>query len=139
MTIRAAALAGLLTLLVVGASATTGGAAGRPTDGVVHVSIHFSRFDPETIEVERGETVRFVIRNTDPIDHEFILGDDEVQRVHEDGTEARHAPRPGEVSVPAGATVVTTYTFPLEDGTLILGCHLPGHYGFGMRGTVSIA
>ncbi len=140
MTIRAAALAGLLVLLVVGASAASGGAAARPTDGVVEVSIHFSRFDPEEIRVEPGQTVRFVIENTDPIDHEFILGDGEVQRVHEEGTEAHHASRPGEVSVPAGATVETTYTFPSDDhaSSLIFGCHLPGHYDFGMRGTISI-
>jgi uncharacterized cupredoxin-like copper-binding protein len=103
------------------------------------VTIRYSRFDPETIVVEPGQRVRFVIRNTDPIDHEFILGDAEVQRVHEDGTEAHHAPRPGEVSVPAGETVVTTYTFPETAGELIFGCHLPGHYDFGMRGTVTIA
>ena len=79
-----------------------------------------------------------MIGNTDPIDHEFILGDERVQLVHEEGTEAHHAPRPGEVSVPAGETVVTTYTFPKITGALIFGCHLPGHYDFGMRGTVTI-
>jgi uncharacterized cupredoxin-like copper-binding protein len=139
VTIRAAAFAGLLVLLVVGASAASGDAAARPTDGVVQVSIHYSRFDPDEIRVEPGETVRFVIRNTDPIDHEFILGDAEVQRVHEDGTEAHHTPRPGEVSVPAGSTVETTFTFPeTGTGSLIFGCHLPGHYDFGMHGTVTI-
>jgi len=61
-----------------------------------------------------------------------------VQRVHEEGTEAHHPPRPGEVSVPAGETVVTTYIFPESPGALIFGCHLPGHYDFGMRGTVTI-
>jgi uncharacterized cupredoxin-like copper-binding protein len=79
-----------------------------------------------------------VIVNSDPIDHEFILGDEQVQRVHEEGTEAHHAPRPGEVSVPAGETVVTTYTFPKISGALIFGCHLPSHYDFGMRGTVTV-
>jgi uncharacterized cupredoxin-like copper-binding protein len=135
---RAAALAGLLMLLV-GVSAASGGAAARPTGDTVDVTIHYSRFEPETIVVEPGQTVRFVIRNTDPIDHEFILGDEEVQRVHEEGSEAHHPPRPGEVSVPAGETVVTTYAFPETAGSLIFGCHLPGHYDFGMRGTVTIA
>jgi uncharacterized cupredoxin-like copper-binding protein len=140
VTIRAAAFAGLLVLLVVGASAASGGAAARPTDGVVRVSIPYSRFDPEQIRVEPGQTVRFVIVNTDPIDHEFILGDTEVQRVHEEGTEAHHAPRPGEISIPAGTTVETTYTFPSAAGagSLLFGCHLPAHYDFGMRGTVTI-
>ena len=137
MKLRAAAAAVALTLLV-GAAAATRGAAARATDGEVRIQIHYSTFEPAELAVEPGETVRFVIVNTDPIDHEFILGDAEVQRVHEEGTEAHHPPRPGEVSVPARETVVTTYTFPKISGALIFGCHLPGHYDFGMRGTVTI-
>jgi uncharacterized cupredoxin-like copper-binding protein len=136
--LRAAAAAVTLTFLV-GAAAASRDAAARANAGTVGLTIHYSSFTPGDIDVEPGETVRFVIRNTDPIDHEFILGDDEVQRVHEEGTEAHHAPRPGEVSVPAGETVVTTYTFPEIAGELIFGCHLPGHYAFGMRGTVTVA
>jgi uncharacterized cupredoxin-like copper-binding protein len=103
----------------------------------VPMTIHFSRFDPDAVAATPGETIRFVIRNTDPIDHEFILGDDEVQRVHELGTEEVHPPRPGEVSVPAGATVETTYTFAAP-GSLTFACHLPGHFAYGMRGTVTV-
>jgi uncharacterized cupredoxin-like copper-binding protein len=135
--LRAAAAAVALTLLV-GAAGASRGAAARANAGTVEVTIHYSTFEPADLAVDPGETVRFVIRNTDPIDHEFILGDARVQRVHEEGTEAHHAPRPGEVSVPAGETVVTTYTFPETPGSLIFGCHLPGHYDFGMRGTVTI-
>ena len=137
MKLRAAAAAVVLTLLV-GVTAMTHGAAARATDGTVRITIHYSSFDPDGLAVEPGETVRFVIVNTDPIDHEFILGDQRVQDVHEKGTEAHHAPRPGEVSVPAGETVVTTYTFPKISGSLIFGCHLPGHYAFGMHGTVLV-
>jgi len=137
MKLRAAAAAVALTLLV-GAAAASRGAAARANAGTVHIKIHYSTFAPGSLDVEPGETVRFVIRNTDPIDHEFILGDEAVQLAHEEGTEAHHAPRPGEVSVPAGETVITTYTFPQTPGELIFGCHLPGHYDFGMRGTVTI-
>ncbi len=137
MKLRAAALAGLLTILA-GSSTASGGAAARDHALTVHVTIHFSRFEPEVLVVEPGQTVRFVIENTDPIDHEFILGDEEVQRVHELGTEAHHAPRPGEVSIAPGETVVTTYTFPASPGSLLFGCHLPGHYLYGMRGTVVV-
>jgi len=135
--LRVAAAAVALTLLV-GAAAASRGAAARANAGTVRITIHYSSFAPDSLDVDPGETVRFVIRNTDPIDHEFILGDEHVQLVHEEGTEAHHAPRPGEVSVPAGETVVTTYTFPENPGELIFGCHLPGHYDFGMRGTVTI-
>ena len=137
MKLRVAVAAVALTLLV-GAAAASRGAAARANGGTVRITIHYSSFAPDSLAVERGETVRFVIRNTDPIDHEFILGDEHVQLVHEEGTEAHHAPRPGEVSVPAGETVVTTYTFPETSRRLIFGCHLPGHYDFGMRGTVTI-
>ena len=102
-----------------------------------HVRIHYSRFEPATFEFDRGDTVSFVVENTDPIDHEFILGDEAVQLAHERGTEAYHPPRPGEMTVPAGETVTTTYTFA-DAGELILGCHLPGHYAYGMRGIVRI-
>jgi uncharacterized cupredoxin-like copper-binding protein len=136
MKLRVAVAAVALTLLV-GAAAASRGAAARANAGTVHITIHYSSFAPDSLDVDPGETVRFVIRNTDPIDHEFILGDEEVQLAHELGTEAHHAPRPGEVSVPAGETVVTTYNFPETPGELIFGCHLPGHYDFGMHGTVT--
>jgi len=74
--------------------------------------------------------------NTDPIDHEFIVGDDSVQDLHERGTEAHHDPRPGEVTVLAGETVTTTFTFGEQD--LLFGCHVPGHYAYGMRGVVLV-
>ncbi len=104
----------------------------------VHVRMHHSRFLPGAIEVEPGETVRFVVENTDPIDHEFLVGDARLQQIHEEGTEAHHPPRPGEMSVPALSTRITTYTFSADEAELIFGCHLPGHYDYGMRGEIEI-
>jgi uncharacterized cupredoxin-like copper-binding protein len=113
-------------------------ASAEPGGRTVHITIHFSRFHPDRVIVSPGETVTFSVRNTDPIDHEFILGDGYVQQIHENGTEPSHAPRPGEMSVPAGTTQVTMYTFPNGDGHLIFGCHVPGHYAYGMHGLVTI-
>lgn len=121
-------------LLLVGLTAC--GAAGASTSKV-EIGINHSRFEPARVQVDAGDTVTFVIRNDDPIAHEFIVGDEEVQQVHEEGTEAHHGTRPGEISVGAGDTVTTTYTFD-EPGKLIFGCHLPGHYAYGMRGTIQI-
>lgn len=134
---RSAVLGCALVLLVVAATAC-GSAAAGPGVRTVHIRIHYSAFEPEQIEARPGETIRFVLRNTDPIDHEFIVGDARVQLIHEEGTEAHHAPKPGEVSIPAGATVSTTYAFPPAAGSLLFGCHLPGHYDYGMRGSVVI-
>lgn len=127
-----------LAMLVVAGLAACRPAQAEERMRTVEVTIHYSRFDPSALTFEPGTTVRFEIRNTDPIDHEFILGDEEVQAIHERGTEAHHGARPGEISIPAGTTRTTTYTFA-ERGVLIFGCHFPGHYAFGMRGTVTVA
>jgi uncharacterized cupredoxin-like copper-binding protein len=115
-----------------------GGSGDEPGVRTVLVRIHYSAFEPHAIDVEPGQTIRFVIENTDPIEHEFIVGDEGVQLVHERGTEAHHPARPGEVSVPAGETVATTFTFPPAPQTLVFGCHLPGHYAYGMHGDIRV-
>jgi uncharacterized cupredoxin-like copper-binding protein len=104
----------------------------------VEVTLHHSRFQPGRFTVPAGTTVRFVIRNTDPIDHEFILGNRAVQRYFERTAHPEHdGSVPGQVSVPALETRTTTYTFD-RPGTVLLGCHLPGHYAYGMRGKVTV-
>lgn len=118
------------------AAALLGGFSHSP-ERTVDITIHHSRFLPANIEVAPGTTVRFVLHNTDPIDHEFIVGDEQVQARHETGTEAHHGAIPGEVSVPAGGEASTAYMFS-EPGTLLIGCHLPGHYAYGMRGSVLV-
>jgi uncharacterized cupredoxin-like copper-binding protein len=103
----------------------------------IAVTMRYSRFAPARVIVRRGATVRFVVTNVDPIDHEFILGDEAVQRRHETGTEPAHGAVPGEVSVPAGAVAETTYTFS-RAGVVLIGCHARGHYDYGMRGAVLV-
>jgi uncharacterized cupredoxin-like copper-binding protein len=110
-----------------------GGAAAQQE---VHVTLRFSRFVPDHFEFAAGTTVKFVVENKDPIDHEFIIGDRAVQLAHEKGTESHHA-APGELSIPAGKVATTTYTFT-EPGRLLIGCHLPTHYAYGMRGDITI-
>jgi uncharacterized cupredoxin-like copper-binding protein len=107
----------------------------------VVVTMRHSRFEPAAVRVDPGERVRFMLRNTDPIDHEFILGDDAVQRRHEEGRERQHhGDVPGERSVPAGQEAATTYTFAaaLDGRVLTFACHLPGHYAYCMHGTVRV-
>ncbi|MEP7059192.1 MAG: plastocyanin/azurin family copper-binding protein [Actinomycetota bacterium] len=134
--LRRALLSGLM--LITLAPACTRAAAAPPGIRTVPITIHYSRFSRDTLVVAPGETVRFVVRNTDPIDHEFILGNQHVQNVHEAGTEPYHPPRPGETTVPAGTTQTTTYTFPDVATPLTFACHLPGHFAYGMHGDVRI-
>jgi uncharacterized cupredoxin-like copper-binding protein len=116
-------------------------ATGAPAVRTVAVTIHYSRFSPASLTVAAGGTVRFTITNRDPIDHEFILGDQALQDKEEAGTDVIHdGGMAGMVSAPAGRTVSTVVSFPKPSphGTLIYACHLPGHYAYGMRGELTI-
>jgi uncharacterized cupredoxin-like copper-binding protein len=127
----------LAACLLLAAAACSAEGADDPPSRTVDVRIRFSRFHPEHFEFEAGTTLTFVVTNNDPIDHEFIIGSQRVQQVHEEGTEAHHGAKPGEISIPAGATRSTTYRLG-EPGELLIGCHLPGHYDFGMRGVIDV-
>lgn len=131
------ALAGAL-LLGAGPSAATGDGPGAPSrERVVVLTIHHSRFSTDSLRVPAGSTVRFVVHNTDPIGHELIVGNAAVHLVHERGSELHHAPKPGEVSVAAGSTAETTYSFG-RPGRLMFGCHLPNHWAYGMHGVIEV-
>lgn len=132
--LAAVAATGVLAGCGAEATAGEGGDAGTRT---VEVGVRYSRFAPDRLTVPAGTTVRFVVRNDDPIDHELIVGDDAVHDRHEDGTEAEHGAVPGEVSVPAGEIRTTEYRFD-EPGTVVFACHLPGHLAYGMRGVVTV-
>lgn len=110
----------------------------------VHVVIEHSRFllpdGAPALQVDDGETVRFVVDNRDPIDHELIAGPLATQLRHEAGTDRHHDGAHGAVSVPAGTTARTEHTFHSDPddpdpGSAVawLGCHLPGHWDHGMR------
>ena len=101
----------------------------------VEVNIRFSRFEPSTMVVPRGRPVTFVLRNDDPIDHEWMVGDDESHRRHRMGTEPLHA-SPTEVSIPALTTLETTVTFA-EPVSWNYICHLPRHEAYGMVGLLT--
>lgn len=103
----------------------------------VEVGIHHSRFDVGDLTVRQGTLIRFEVHNQDPIDHELVVGEGDVHRRHATGTERRHPPVPGEVSVPPGDTGLTFYVAD-EVGSLVYACHLPGHVAFGMRGTIDV-
>jgi uncharacterized cupredoxin-like copper-binding protein len=104
----------------------------------VEITMHHTHFEPSSIEVRPGTTVRFVLRNSDPIDHEFIVGDEAVQQRHRVGHEQRHdGSVPGEISVPSGTVATTTFQFD-SAGTIAYACHLPGHEAYGMVGVVRV-
>ena len=101
------------------------------------------RFTPEALRVQAGETIAFKVTNTGTVPHEFVIGDEAVQQEHEEemvsgeGMAGMDDDASYAVDVPAGETATLIYTFGTE-GTLLYGCHVPGHYGAGMRGVITI-
>lgn len=109
--------------------------ANAATPSRVEIRIHYSRFEPASITVPANVPVTFVIRNDDPIDHEWLVGDAAFHERHRAGTEAAHGDRPDEASLPALSTRTTTLT--LAAGTYLFICHFPLHEEYGMVGVVT--
>jgi uncharacterized cupredoxin-like copper-binding protein len=98
------------------------------------------KFDPASINVEAGEVVTFVVRNEGEAEHEFVLGDEAYQEQHEmDMSAGDHhmSEMENALTVAAGETVELTWRFD-EAGTVLYGCHEPGHYEGGMVGAIEI-
>ncbi len=102
------------------------------------------RFTPSQIEVQAGETVRFVIHNAGQTSHEMVLGSDEEIRLHAQamqqgaGHEAGHSHASGAaISVAAGQMGELVVSFG-QAQKLQMACLIPGHYEAGMRGTVNV-
>jgi len=104
---------------------------------IVEIGIHYSRFELARVVVPAGVPVTIVLRNDDPIDHEWIVGDAASHQRHRSGTEPVHGARPTEVSIPAGTSRATTVTFDTP-GTHLYICHLPGHESYGMAGMLVV-
>jgi uncharacterized cupredoxin-like copper-binding protein len=103
----------------------------------VPVRIEHSRFSFDELTVRAGTVLELEVANDDPIDHELVVGGDDVHRRHARGTERVHPPVPGEVSVGAGEVGFTYYSFD-EPGTYDVVCHLPRHAEYGMVATIRV-
>jgi uncharacterized cupredoxin-like copper-binding protein len=125
----------LLPIALVVAALITGCGDEARTD--LTVGIRYSQFDPGALAIPAGVPVTFVLRNDDPIEHEWIVGTADVHERHRTGTEPYHDAVPSEVTIPALETRVTTLTFP-EPGEYRYVCHLPGHEAYGMTGTLVV-
>jgi uncharacterized cupredoxin-like copper-binding protein len=100
------------------------------------------RIEPAAMSVPAEMPITFVVTNTGQIEHEFTLGDADVQDEHEQemlemgGMPMTHD-EDNAVTVAPGATKELVYTFASQ-GTSLAGCHVPGHYPAGMKATITI-
>ncbi|MGH2572332.1 MAG: cupredoxin domain-containing protein [Actinomycetota bacterium] len=105
------------------------------------VALDSLKFDPASVAVSSGETVRFVVTNSGMGHHEFVLGSHEVQEMHEgqmgEGGHMGHGEALAALDLLSGQTKEATVTFE-DPGEILYGCHIEGHYDAGMVGTVTV-
>ena len=98
-------------------------------------------FEPASISVKAGETIRFVVRNTGELEHEFVLDTHEKMMEHkalmEKFPEMEHDD-PNAVRLVEKTDGEVIWTFS-NAGDFEFGCLIPGHYESGMKGTVTVA
>lgn len=97
-------------------------------------------YEPASIEVESGETVRFVVTNEGETDHEFVVGDMEMQEMAEGQMSegmGDHGQAMASLELEPGETAEATVSFD-QGGELFYACHISGHYEGGMVGTITI-
>ena len=98
------------------------------------------KFNPNSLQVKQGETIRFVVKNLGKTKHEMVLGTDQALQEHYKQMmkfpEMEHA-EPNMVTLGAGQTgeIIWQFTKP---GKVQFACLQPGHYDAGMRGSISI-
>ena len=95
---------------------------------------------PAEIAVPVGQAVTFVVTNIGANTHEFFVGDDAAQMEHENEMTSMCGMSQDEangISLKAGETKDLTVTFDAP-GTMIAGCHEPGHYGGGMKAMIKV-
>ena len=146
------ALVAVVLLSIVLAACGSDDPTAKPNDdGVVEITMKDSRFVPNRIEVEAGDRVVFRFTNDGALVHEAFIGTMAEQQGHEDeggmdhgsmSTSEKSTPDPDMdelmVTVDPGKRGELTYT-PDEAGTVLIGCHQPGHWEAGMRATVDVA
>jgi uncharacterized cupredoxin-like copper-binding protein len=99
------------------------------------------RFTPAHIEVRQGETVKFVVRNTGKVMHEFVIGTKAENAKHAElmvkFPDMEHD-EPYMAHVPPGKTGEIVWTFN-RAGEFEFACLIAGHYQGGMVGTIKVA
>lgn len=98
-------------------------------------------FEPKTIDVTEGETIRFTFQNKGQIPHEFVMDTSASIQEHkalmEKFPEMEHAD-PNSISLQPGEAGEILWTFT-NSGDFEFACLIPGHYESGMHGPLTVA
>jgi uncharacterized cupredoxin-like copper-binding protein len=113
---------------VAGAAAPVLGTADAPR--VVVVSIAADKIEPATVEVVKGETIKFLATNVSDAEVELIVG----TKADVDADAGDSLKEAENIAVESTGTIMT-YPFT-GDGPYAYGDQLPGHYAAGAKGDI---
>jgi uncharacterized cupredoxin-like copper-binding protein len=97
-------------------------------------------YSPNRIDVRKGEQIKFVLKNSGYLAHEFLIDSFENNAKHkiemEKNPEMEHdEPNGARVESRKSAEILWRFT---KAGTFEFACLIPGHYETGMKGTVVV-
>lgn len=96
-------------------------------------------FEPASLEIAKGETIRFNVMNKGEFEHEFVIDTIEGNAEHKElmaKMDMEHDD-PNSVRLDEGGTGEVIWNFANE-GTFEFACLIPGHYESGMHGPISV-
>ena len=140
------------------------GSPGRISEAsrTIKVEMYDMYYEPESISVKQGETVRFIVENKGNIVHEFNIGTPEMHESHQkemmmmvehgviqggklnhdmmkmdmgNGHSMKHDD-PNSVLLEPGQSQEVVWKFS-DKGNIEFACNVPGHYQAGMYGDVN--
>lgn len=97
-------------------------------------------FEPKSLEIVAGETVRFAIQNKGELEHEFVLDSIKENAKHKavmaEFPEMEHDD-PNSVRLEEGQSGEIIWSFT-NTGTFEFACLIPGHYESGMHSSIEV-
>jgi uncharacterized cupredoxin-like copper-binding protein len=119
------------------------GRQGDPKKAVRTIDIDMNdtmRFTPAEVKVKRGDTVKFLVRNSGKVMHEMVIGTETELRKHAELMKKHPGmehDEPYMAHVQPGKKEEIAWTFT-KAGTFMYGCLIPGHWEAGMKGSIVV-
>lgn len=98
-------------------------------------------YTPSELSVKAGETIRFAVKNSGQLVHEFVLGASEDILEHHELMKrfpGMEHDEPNSVSLGADESGEVIWQFT-NAGTFQFACLQPGHYEAGMKGDIAVS
>jgi len=99
------------------------------------------RYTPSDIKVKKGETIRFIVKNSGKVRHELSLGTQKELQEHLEQMKKfpdMEHDEPSKVTVNPGAQGEIIWQFT-KSGPVNFACLMPGHFEAGMKGQVNVS